>query len=90
MNERINELLSQAISDVDYIRDDDALNEDLSQMFIPDCFAERFAELIVKECADVCKRNILVLTEYDSDNAEGRNDGSEECAYLIKRHFGVE
>jgi hypothetical protein len=53
MNDRIRELLIQAIYDVDYIRNDEQLDKDLSEMFIPDCFAERFAELIILECADV-------------------------------------
>jgi hypothetical protein len=39
MNERIRELCSQAISDVDGIQ-----NPDTQNMYIPDCFAEKFAE----------------------------------------------
>lgn len=46
MNKRIRELCSQAISDVDGIQ-----NPDTQNMYIPDCFAEKFAELIVQECA---------------------------------------
>ena len=53
MNQQIRELTKQAISDVDYIRDDDFTNEELSKMYIPDCFAEKFAELIVRECIDI-------------------------------------
>lgn len=59
MNERIRELFHESISDVDYIRFsadgeiDELLNDELSKMYIPDCFAEKFAELIVKECADL-------------------------------------
>ena len=55
MNKKINELLHQAISDVDYIRDpiDNPIKEELAEMFIPDCFAERFAQLLVNECADI-------------------------------------
>ena len=45
MNEKIKELAEQAISDVDGIQ-----NPDTQHMYIPDCFAEKFAELIVKEC----------------------------------------
>jgi len=46
MNERIKELCSKAISDVDGIQ-----NPDTQHMYIPDCFRDRFAELIVEECA---------------------------------------
>ena len=60
MNERIRELMIKAIYDVDRIYDpvDNPLNEEVSKMYIPDCFAEKFAELIVRECADVCS-NVL-------------------------------
>jgi hypothetical protein len=50
-------------------------------MYIPDCFSEKFAELIVKECADV---------------AHTHTPETEECEYQwliynkIKEHFGVE
>lgn len=47
MNERIKELCSQAISDVDGIQ-----NPDTQHMYIPDCFRDRFVELIVQECVD--------------------------------------
>lgn len=47
---------------------------------------ERFAELIVKECAAVC---------YDHSEAAGGKDtifgfGYLDCGNDIKRHFGVE
>jgi hypothetical protein len=58
MNERIRELALQAISDVDYIRDDEFTNMELQKMYIPDCFSEKFAELIVKECIDYCGENL--------------------------------
>lgn len=68
MNDRLQELLTQAISDVDYIRDDNELNEELSQMYIPDCFAEKFAELLLRnlaeELADVAERNKKVNPEW--------------------------
>ena len=50
MNERIRELCSQAISDVDGIQ-----NPDTQNMYIPDCFAKKFAELIVRECLNICE-----------------------------------
>ena len=47
---------------------------------------ERFAELIVRECADIC---------YDQSNAAGGVDthfgyGYKDCGDDIKRNFGVE
>jgi hypothetical protein len=49
-------------------------------------FNEKFAELIVKECAEVC---------YDHSNAAGGIDthfgyGYKDCGDDIKRNFGVE
>jgi hypothetical protein len=46
-------------------------------MYIPNCFAERFTELIVRECMKV------------SRGADGL-DATHEAWYLIKEHFGVE
>jgi hypothetical protein len=61
MNNRIQELLEQAISDVDYIRHDPVIDQELSEMFIPDFFAERFAELLLRnlseELFDIAKRS---------------------------------
>jgi hypothetical protein len=55
MNERIKELCSQAISDVDGIQ-----NPDTQHMYIPDCFRDRFAELILNECARKLEVNGMV------------------------------
>lgn len=52
MNERIQELLKQAVNAVDNPFPENPLNDELAKMYIPDCFAEKFAELIVRECAD--------------------------------------
>ena len=75
MNERIKELLTQAISDVDYIHFDKAIDEELAQMYIPDCFAERFAELIVEECARDFDKTYMM--------------GGETMGMYIRRKFGV-
>ena len=52
MNERIQELLKQAVIAVDNPFPGNPLNDELEKMYIPDCFAEKFAELIVRECID--------------------------------------
>ncbi|CAB4163668.1 hypothetical protein UFOVP1146_126 [uncultured Caudovirales phage] len=82
MNERIRLLCSQAISDVDGIQ-----NPDTQDMYIPDCFAEKFAELIVRECVEIC------LERHDSwkfDDESNSNSGPRDCAQMIEEHFGVE
>ena len=73
MNERILELADKAIEDMP-----GAWN-------IPDEFCEKFAELIVRECADIC---------YHHSNAAGGVDthfgyGYKDCGDDIKRNFGV-
>ena len=67
MNERIKELLEQATAD---IKDEYGhwINSELDE--------EKFAELIVRECADIADQHTL--------------DGNWDIAKLIKRHFGVE
>ena len=74
MNERILELADKAIEDMP-----GAWN-------IPDDFCKKFAELIVRECAEVC---------YDHSNAAGGVDthfgyGYKDCGNDIKRNFGVD
>jgi zona occludens toxin (predicted ATPase) len=77
MNERIRELVEQAIVDVDVVYEDNPLNEELAKMYIPECFAEQFALLIVRECMEVVK-----WTPSDFPN--------DEYVKNIKEHFGVE
>ena len=64
MNKRIKELTEQAVVAVDVVTGNEALDDELAKMYIPDCFAEKFAELIIRECTDRCgsqadQRNIL-------------------------------
>ena len=84
MNERIREIVNKAISDVDYIRDDDFTNEELSKMYIPDCFAEKFAELIVRQMLDITDAHTEVF-QTDRDKAL-----IEHIKQSVKQHFGVE
>ena len=78
MNERIKELLEQA---------------GVKYTIMPkDTVYEKFAELIVKECARACEydeapKMIDPLTaEQHALIAQGRHT----AAYLVKQHFGVE
>ena len=58
MNERIRELVEQAVVAVDIVTGNESLDDELAKMYIPDCFAQKFAELIVKECIDYCGENL--------------------------------
>ena len=50
---------------------------------------EKFAELIVKECADYCKGHILPK-DVAEQNGLTYNDGVGDCAIGLEQHFGVE
>ena len=67
MNERIKELMKEANKDIT-----------LGKPFWPalEEFSEKFAELIVRECADIC---------YNRDYTNGSAYGE-----AIEEHFGVE
>ena len=56
MNERIRELVRQAVESVDIVTGNESLDDELAKMYIPDCFSEKFAELIVKECAEIADK----------------------------------
>jgi hypothetical protein len=75
MNERIKELRKQAareVSNANQWTNDDEWNE---------LFMEKFAELIVRECAEIVK---------DSPWKLGNSYAASDQAWLIKEHFGVE
>ena len=47
---------------------------------------EKFAELIVRECAEICKKQ-----EYDYwRSSEDQDFTPQDCADAIEQHFGVE
>lgn len=66
MNERIKELAFQASENYDYHPE----------------FAKKFAELIVRECAQVC------LSQRDPANLNYKP--SERFAEAVKQHFGLD
>jgi hypothetical protein len=71
MNERIKELFEQAGTDV-------------SGKWMGIDNAEKFAELIVRECANHC--DLLLDHKISSEWSRGTHD----CSRAIKKHFGVE
>ncbi len=75
MNERIRELMIRAISDVDSVDDPET-----RRMYIPNCFAEKFADLIMKECAGI----------YDKIDNGNLHMGTDNYLEALQKHFGVE
>jgi|LakMenEpi03Aug12_release.lakeMendotaPanAssembly.Ray.scaffolds.fasta_scaffold616250_4 hypothetical protein len=74
MNEKIKELFEQAYGGE---WPTDITNIAPSEL-------ERFAKLIVNECVQICRDNIM-CEETDLDY----NDAVIDCAVMIERHFGV-
>ena len=71
MNERIRDLQIQAFAECKTFEDDKVRTDEVF---------ERFAELIVRECANIC-----------FSEAEGHSMAfGEHCGIIIKEHFGVE
>ena len=89
MNEQIRELLKQAVISVDNPFPGNPLNDELEKMYIPDCLAEKFAELIVRECVE----QLELVRKYRYDRVQPLGNQQtiiDECQYQIKQHFGVE
>jgi hypothetical protein len=77
VNERIEELMRQAIFTIP-----DGVDFD-----IPDEFTDKFAELIVQECARVCSHVGVALSAEPAQNNFGT---AQTCKMAIEKHFGVE
>jgi hypothetical protein len=79
MNERIRELAEQAgFNPVNYMGSNSIL-------------FEKFAELIVKECADTIENRTPGQMGKEGEGwTNGYDDGLKTSAFLIKKHFGVE
>ena len=74
MNERIKQLAEQSTSIFQTMGSDRAVYFD----------KEKFAELIVRECANHC--DLLLDHKISSEWSRGTHD----CSRAIKKHFGVE
>ena len=75
MNERIKQLALQARA---WVNDTDNVAPDIEYVFYKDAYDKKFAELIVRECADWIK------------NTDSDPDIGEEDAKALLEHFGVE
>jgi hypothetical protein len=85
MNEQIRQLAEQAVKAVDNPFPGNPLNDELAKMYIPDCFAEKFAELIVREC-------IGIVEQYGTPDAFYIVDEINRVMLNIRpnKHFGVD
>jgi hypothetical protein len=96
MNERIRELVRQAVISVDIVTGNEALDDELAKMYIPDCFSEKFAELIVRECVEIALEqkkwveDMKVHNPHDEVWNKARIQQSQHIVDQIEKHFGVE
>ncbi len=81
MNERIRELAEQ--TGITTNIDTDYFQRDVNKWI--DYFSEKFAELIVRECVNVCESMQLIGPYKEVQNAT-----LKDAAIQIKEHFGVE
>ena len=91
MNERIKELMKEANKDIT-----------LGKPFWPalEEFSEKFAELIVRECVDICNQATLqnqdTLSKLNTDELaekmiiHGSINQAQKLGKGIREHFGVE
>jgi len=90
MNERIKELAEQAFNE--------ANNGSINNIKIPKEFVEKFAELIVRECAKICIEQNVSNLDLDVIRESGKftlqdlatKSCGENLSKQIKKHFGVE
>jgi hypothetical protein len=85
MNERIKELRKQAsdFAEVAWAKQTQATWE--TNKDIHTFYDEKFAELIVRECADIALKSGFIANKNIAAKIE-----SERIYYKIKEHFGVE
>jgi hypothetical protein len=74
MIERIDKLFEQALEEF-------TAENKYATIIVPDPLKEKFAELIVQECAQVCR---------DQPNHYALKADRDNCAVAIEEHFGVE
>jgi hypothetical protein len=85
MNERIRLLAEQAFFD-------DASSQPSDRMYtFSDHKMQKFAELIVRECMSICKKNEYYNVGGEDPETIGHiRAGAMFCREDIKEHFGVE
>jgi hypothetical protein len=82
MNERIKELAEKAF--------DKANDGSISDIKITKEFVEKFAELLIQQCINVCEPVLDEPYEDMSEFGKGLVEGQDVAVEKIKRHFGVE
>jgi len=82
MNERIKELTKSAIAECFNGHSD--RDGDVGSMYIPDVFAEKFAALIIAECAALNKKTGYNLSGVIADVEFSKDGFDEVCLNTVK------
>jgi hypothetical protein len=82
MNPQIKQLAEKAGFNVEFEPSDD--ENDRSYQVVDNDFAERFAELIVRECRKV------IADDIDDNSGDDFDLGLDHARQIIGEHFGVE
>lgn len=91
MNERIKELAKSLDYDTDFTPSDN--ETDREYQVVSNNFAEKFAELIVRECMNTIKQNenaSLNVSNFTDEKKQGIHLGLEFAIADIAEHFGVD
>ena len=84
MNDRIEKLFEQALEEFK------AENKyDNATIIVPNPMKEKFAELIVRECANICFSEAAGHSMVFGAHSVGTKFG-KHCSVVIKEHFGVQ
>ena len=87
MNERIRELAEQAgLKYYNWVTNESNINDGTFKYPRLEDY-EKFAELIVRECAKVCEKQVAGAV---GTYASAHNNAIGVCIKGIKQHFGVE
>lgn len=88
MNERIQALVEQATSRP---HRDQGIGGEPTHIYPGTFSVEKFAELLVRECADIAWKDSARYATFDNDTVmNGKADVLALCSHHIKQHFGVE
>jgi hypothetical protein len=88
MNEQIKKLIEQATS---RSHRSQGFGGEPTHIYPGTLDPEKFAELIIKECASICEINgNTYMYSFTPAKARLAESTSKYCGTMIKKHFGVE
>lgn len=95
MNERIKELALQARAQAEdaYKKQNEQFTSHWDNPIgytVSQFFEQKFAELIVKECAELMKKESEDYSNIGSEYCDHKAEAFDEAVDLVKKHFGID